>query len=43
VNSLVNYLAKEKELKVIERIEFIEKHKRSRINEELAANILNYL
>ena len=43
VNSLVNYLAKEKELNVIERIEFIEKYKRSRINEELAANILNYL
>ena len=43
LNSLVNYLAKEKELNVIKRIEFIEKYKRSRINEELAANILNYL
>ena len=43
VNSLVNYLSKDQELNIIERKEFIEKYKRSNINEKLASNILNYL
>ena len=43
VDSLVNYLLKDVELKIIERKGFIEKYKRSSINTELASNILNYL
>lgn len=42
-NSLVNYLLNSEASSNIERSDFIEKFKRSQINENLASSILNYL
>ena len=42
-NSLVNYLLNSEASSNIERSDFIEKFKRSKINENMATSILNYL
>jgi hypothetical protein len=43
INALVNHLLNNKEISIIDRSEFIEKFKRSEINEKMANSILNYL
>lgn len=42
-NTLVNYLLNADEISYIDRSDFIEKYKRSLINEKMAISILNYL
>ena len=43
VNMLVNYLQKPTEHRNIQRIEFVNKFKRSKINSRMAVSILNYI